>query len=229
MLRRPPRSTRTDTLVPYTTHFRSRRHAQARSRRRRPDPRRAAVPVPARSAGGRTQALQGHRRGLVPGRAAQPGRVVPDPPPPGRVPRAEADAALRRPRALAVTRGGSLQRPRHRAEAAGRRRAGQSARRRSRRRVIDNPFHVFIRTPHTLATEIKVPVLPESVSDATIASWHKKVGDARSEEPTSELQSLMRSSYAVFCLKKKKQKKQTIPQIQIDAPQTNTTTNRHDK
>src|SRR3546814_2935679 len=26
----------------------------------------------------------------------------------------------------------------------------------------------------------------------------------RSEEPTSELQSLMRSSYAVFCLKKKK-------------------------
>ncbi|MGV8931209.1 MAG: dihydrolipoyllysine-residue succinyltransferase [Luteimonas sp.] len=29
-----------------------------------------------------------------------------------------------------------------------------------------------------MATEIKVPVLPESVSDATIASWHKKVGDA---------------------------------------------------
>src|SRR3546814_6048991 len=28
----------------------------------------------------------------------------------------------------------------------------------------------------------------------------------RSEEPTSELQSLMRISYAVFCLKKKKQK-----------------------
>src|SRR3546814_1547214 len=28
--------------------------------------------------------------------------------------------------------------------------------------------------------------------------------DERSEEPTSELQSLMRISYAVFCLKKKK-------------------------
>ncbi len=26
--------------------------------------------------------------------------------------------------------------------------------------------------------EVKVPVLPESVSDATIASWHKKAGDA---------------------------------------------------
>src|SRR3546814_5770256 len=30
--------------------------------------------------------------------------------------------------------------------------------------------------------------------------------DARSEEHTSELQSLMRISYAVFCLKKKKKK-----------------------
>src|SRR3546814_8412805 len=28
--------------------------------------------------------------------------------------------------------------------------------------------------------------------------------DSRSDEPTSELQSLMRNSYAVFCLKKKK-------------------------
>src|SRR3546814_9127311 len=38
--------------------------------------------------------------------------------------------------------------------------------------------------------------------------------DARSEEHTSELQSLMRISYAVFCLKKNKkhQKDHTIPQ-----------------
>src|SRR3546814_7876010 len=33
----------------------------------------------------------------------------------------------------------------------------------------------------------------------------------RSEEHTSELQSLMRISYAVFCLKKKKKKKTTNP------------------
>src|SRR3546814_5529328 len=33
-----------------------------------------------------------------------------------------------------------------------------------------------------------------------------RVGDDRSEEHTSELQSLMRISYAVFCLKKKKTK-----------------------
>jgi len=29
-----------------------------------------------------------------------------------------------------------------------------------------------------MSIEVKVPVLPESVSDATIASWHKKVGEA---------------------------------------------------
>jgi 2-oxoglutarate dehydrogenase E2 component (dihydrolipoamide succinyltransferase) len=29
-----------------------------------------------------------------------------------------------------------------------------------------------------MSIELKVPVLPESVSDATIASWHKKAGDA---------------------------------------------------
>src|SRR3546814_1377930 len=37
-------------------------------------------------------------------------------------------------------------------------------------------------------------------------------GDDRSEEHTSELQSLMRISYAVFCLKKKKKTTQTIQQ-----------------
>src|SRR3546814_5598640 len=35
----------------------------------------------------------------------------------------------------------------------------------------------------------------------------------RSEEHTSELQSLMRISYAVFCLKKKKQKQRTQHRI----------------
>ena len=28
-----------------------------------------------------------------------------------------------------------------------------------------------------MSIEIKVPVLPESVADATIAAWHKKAGD----------------------------------------------------
>src|SRR3546814_4834292 len=43
----------------------------------------------------------------------------------------------------------------------------------------------------------------------------KAVPPGRSEEHTSELQSLMRISYAVFCLKKTKQNStQTLPQHQ---------------
>src|SRR3546814_6329585 len=43
------------------------------------------------------------------------------------------------------------------------------------------------------------------VRSTTGAERHDE-GDRRSEEHTSELQSLMRISYAVFCLKKKKRK-----------------------
>src|SRR3546814_9770245 len=51
-----------------------------------------------------------------------------------------------------------------------------------------------------------------SVADATHNCWAYRIGDEyrfnddRSEEHTSELQSLMRISYAVFCLKKKQNK-----------------------
>src|SRR3546814_949650 len=108
MIRRPPRSTRTDTLFPYTTLFRSDRAAQ-----RLPFPpalpfRRRALPARDAKAFG-----DGDRRGILP-------RGGGEPPAPGRA----------------------------RAAAAG----------------------------------------------------HRE----RSEEHTSELQSLMRISYAVFCLKKKK-------------------------
>src|SRR3546814_8238959 len=39
--------------------------------------------------------------------------------------------------------------------------------------------------------------------DVEVQLLHGPVGQGRSEEQTSELQSLMRISYAVFCLKKK--------------------------
>src|SRR3546814_3864274 len=98
MIRRPPRSTRTDTLFPYTTLFRSPHHA-------------------------------GFAHGAAdPGRARDPGPVH-------------------------------------------RRRRSRDGRRRPR-----------VRHPPAAA---------------------------RSEEHTSELQSLMRISYAVFCLKKKKTDEQT--------------------
>src|SRR3546814_8629015 len=42
----------------------------------------------------------------------------------------------------------------------------------------------------------------------TIGTFPKWLGSGRSEEHTSELQSLMRISYAVFCLNKKKNKYQ---------------------
>src|SRR3546814_2694902 len=43
----------------------------------------------------------------------------------------------------------------------------------------------------------------------------KRPAGTRSEEHTSELQSLMRISYAVFCLKKKQKKIEIIPHITI--------------
>src|SRR3546814_1652019 len=110
MIRRPPRSTRTDTLFPYTTLF--------RSRRRRSEPRRGRL--------GDTPAHQALRALDLAGRGADgTGRL--------------------------------------------RHRAGQA--------------------------------LPCQAGAAS-----SREGTGRSEEHTSELQSLMRISYAVFCLKKKKTK-----------------------
>src|SRR3546814_7808671 len=43
-----------------------------------------------------------------------------------------------------------------------------------------------------------------ALSDRTRSRWGRRHPWMRSEEHTSELQSLMRISYAVFCLKKKK-------------------------
>src|SRR3546814_2036922 len=52
--------------------------------------------------------------------------------------------------------------------------------------------------------ERSASIVPTSI--ATKLSRCVQVPSARSEEHTSELQSLMRISYAVFCLKKKKQR-----------------------
>src|SRR3546814_8763055 len=48
---------------------------------------------------------------------------------------------------------------------------------------------------------------------ADVVDAQKQVIAARSEEHTSELQSLMRISYAVFCLKKKNQPQQRVEYI----------------
>src|SRR3546814_10289676 len=49
-----------------------------------------------------------------------------------------------------------------------------------------------------------VPIL-RATSPCTITAFTRQSTKMRSEEHTSELQSLMRISYAVFCLKKKNQ------------------------
>src|SRR3546814_4615533 len=59
---------------------------------------------------------------------------------------------------------------------------------------------VFVRTPLTLINMIQKFTTKISINDERSLDCDVK---ARSEEHTSELQSLMRISYAVFCLKKK--------------------------
>src|SRR3546814_1071204 len=66
------------------------------------------------------------------------------------------------------------------------------------KRVIDG--HTTLRTKRAISRHHR----------RTAAIGQHQVKVRRSEEHTSELQSLMRISYAVFCLKKKKHK-QTLP------------------
>src|SRR3546814_8101452 len=60
----------------------------------------------------------------------------------------------------------------------------------------------------------------ESCEPSRNTVWQHAAGSPRSEEHTSELQSLMRISYAVFCLKKKNQtqlSRTIIPVAQTNA------------
>src|SRR3546814_8034965 len=129
MIRRPPRSTRTDTLFPYTTLFRSQRPAGA------------------------------HLGGYHPGRGGRellsrlPAHRGERPPPPRRI---------------------AADHPRHDGD------GGDPDR-----------------------SEVGAGLPPEAHPEGKGFGFAR----ARSEEHTSELQSLMRISYAVFCLKKKKNKK----------------------
>src|SRR3546814_8818825 len=58
-------------------------------------------------------------------------------------------------------------------------------------------------SPNLKQANNKTNTISSSLAEQAIEAW-------RSEEQTSELQSLMRISYAVFCLKKKKNNKQII-------------------
>src|SRR3546814_9427062 len=74
-------------------------------------------------------------------------------------------------------------------------------------RLLGETFKAFRDDP-----ELRVAIVATAGDKFFSAGWDLKAaaggdavdGDYRSEEHTSELQSLMRSSYAVFCLKKTK-------------------------
>src|SRR3546814_6571242 len=85
-------------------------------------------------------------------------------------------------------------------------RAGRGAEVATAGSADDRPGHV---PPHGRGDEIRA------------------IGFARSEEHTSELQSLMRISYAVFCLKKNTNIQKTHTQDNTARPLISQTTNKH--
>src|SRR3546814_7105706 len=78
------------------------------------------------------------------------------------------------------------------------------------------PYTTLFRSPcltFDVLEEAVVRKVPHSSVPPDIF-WGRQYRLTRSEEHTSELQSLMRISYAVFCLKKKKNKHSTHIQIE---------------
>src|SRR3546814_2119156 len=61
---------------------------------------------------------------------------------------------------------------------------------------------------HQIGKLADVTLTPGMIEGERASIFVEMAHGARSEEHTSELQSLMRISYAVFCLKKKKTKRQ---------------------
>src|SRR3546814_10678158 len=189
---RPPRPTRTDTVFPCTTLVLSRG-------RRQEDARRTTVGVPASPRHGR----QFHCHARVPdgrvfaGDAACAVDPVGGPPPvvrPGVGASPRGGEAARQAAAIAVPPVGGTQ---ARVIVAGRVTAIDGKARRT-------PGRCNRRPPGSPAVAQPRPAAGAAPRRRARARWHwPGRPDRRSEEHTSELQSLMRISYAVFCLKKK--------------------------
>src|SRR3546814_3713134 len=165
MIRRPPRSTRTDTLFPYTTLFRSRHRHQEDRRGGFPQPHEApfsrAVPHASASIGRQGRGPCAHR--------------------PRRRRRARFRPAGKGTRQGACKGGG--------AEA-----------------VIARALIAVARLWQWTFSAVLPPScrFNPSCSAYEIEALSRYGARRRSEEHTSELQSLMRISYAVLCLLKKK-------------------------
>src|SRR3546814_5540342 len=153
--RRPPRSTRTDTLFPYTTLFRSRWWT-------------ASV-------------IRSRARWTPPSTSAR-------------------SASVRKPASCISVAISSMPRPSLRNKPGAAR-----APARPRSPVMSDRSRTLM--PPDLRMSCNRRSLPRSPSSSAVGPVGFRavggVGRLRSEEHTSELQSLMRISYAVFCLKKK--------------------------
>src|SRR3546814_1787015 len=77
-------------------------------------------------------------------------------------------------------------------------------------------------TIHRNVWLLPIPVgsAPAALEPTYVQRFASSASSTRSEEHTSELQSLMRISYAVFCLKKKKENPNNIenPELQFKHP-----------
>src|SRR3546814_2074903 len=191
MRRRPPRSTRTDTLFPYTTLFRScgarrglRRSAARFDRPEVGQPVAAQAVIPVESVDGGV-AVRHHQ----PDQVADPQRRASRRQ--GQAAELVADAGIGSAggRAKGDYRRGAVHR-----EALG---AG-----------VDGDEAGMVGAYNACVDEEGRAEGPPAVA-GQVHRVVLDIGDdvGRSEEHTSELQSLMRISYAVFCLKKKTQKK----------------------
>src|SRR3546814_8395610 len=198
MIRRPPRSTRTDTLFPYTTLFRScadrlRQRDAVQALRPARRARAAARHGYAAAVPQRRYRLHQSRNPLHrPARHARKPRLT------------HGGVCLAVPALYTVTcspssstlPGGLL-----------RKSVGSDALRCMNLKIlschsgIPSPFDGF-RVLRPMKNETLVESTTTCLRSASSPSARGTSGD-RSEEHTSELQSLMRISYAVFCLKKK--------------------------
>src|SRR3546814_9298554 len=71
------------------------------------------------------------------------------------------------------------------------------------------PARIQVHSTRRRTHRVASPSTPPRVTAFTQLRARTRLASRRSEEHTSELQSLMRSSYAVFCLKKKTQSHNT--------------------
>src|SRR3546814_5610252 len=73
--------------------------------------------------------------------------------------------------------------------------------------IIDQRVRGVTASPEASAARVATVMAERAVGEFVVEHLPDALagGDTRSEEHTSELQSLMRISYAVFCLKKKKE------------------------